>query len=325
MIRIVYFMIGYLSILKYNTDIPPISISTSQLHVKKTYKLAFGLLAHDEESIVGLMELLDQIYTKEHVYMVHFDLKAPSESIKHFESKYPDIIQTKTRFDVQWGSFSMCRAQLELAMMDMDYDHLVYLDGHSFVMKPFLEIELDLLKIPLRDSIVLSNDPGYGSLIPTCKEGSPTMQACSRSSARCLDAECKKYSDTPNNAPLFKGPQWSILSKAFIDYMKSQKHWLDEWIHFFDTNYIIPDEAFYATLLLDSPFKDDRFLYDQDWLRTVWLDCKSEHTDYSRIGYSPCFLGLNDYEPHLKGSTSLFVRKIRPGNELRKKLLNSVK
>ena len=286
-------------------------------------KIGFGLMVHSEDTTEGILELLEKIYRPEHCYIIHFDLKTPRESIEKFTKTYPEIKITEKSYDIEWGSFNMVRAQLELQKVECDYEHFVYLDGSSYPMRPMKYIEDDINNIPIGYNIVFSNDPGYGSEIPTCKEGSPTMQACSRSGARCIDAECTKYSDTPLNGPIYKGPQWSILSKPFITYLKSRPDWVEEWIAYFEWNYMIADEAFFPTLMMNSPFSNHHFLFKQDWLRTVWLDCKSEHTQMSSIGYSPCLLGLEDYEPHLKTSTALFLRKVKVGSKLKTKLFES--
>ena len=311
-----YFLIKFIIALLYFQQIP--LLNDSQLPNQR--KIGFALMTYSEESVDGIIELMDKIYSDKHCYIMHFDTKTPLESIKKFKSLFPSVKMTKNQIDVQWGSFSLVRAQLELAMVDCDYSHLIYLDGASFPMQPLENIEKEISKIPVDHSIVFSNDPGYGSIIPTCKEGSPTMQACSRSSARCTDAECTKYTLTPDGGPIYKGPQWSILSKSFIDYFKMEKQWLHNWISFFDSSYMIADEAFFQTLFMNSPYKDTRYLFKQDWMRTVWLDCKTEHTQLSEMGWSPCLLGLNDFDPHLKNSTSLFVRKLRVGAALKKKL-----
>ena len=288
-------------------------------------KLGFGLMTYSEESVNGIMELMDKIYSEEHCFMMHFDKKTPQHSVELFVEKYPTVKLTKERFDISWGSFALVRAQLELAQIECDYDHLVYLDGMSYPMRPISHITRELAKIPRGHSIVFSNDPGYGSTIPTCKQGSPTLQACSRSFATCMDPECTKYTNTPGNGPIYKGPQWSILSRDFIKYMFNNRKMLDEWMQFFDSSYMISDEAFFPTLLMNSPFRNHHFLFQQDWMRTVWLDCRTEHTELSSIGWSPCLLGLKDYEPHLQASTSLFTRKIKVGSDLKMKIFEKYK
>eukprot|EP00835_Amoeboradix_gromovi_P004458 NODE_348_length_10403_cov_0.608210.p3 type:complete len:329 gc:universal NODE_348_length_10403_cov_0.608210:6505-5519(-) len=312
-----YFIIALMTVILLNPDY---KVGFDGKAPSKVNKIGFAMLAYSEESINGVLELLDKIYNREHCYVMHFDKKTPLESIKKFKRLYPQILETKKQYDISWGQFSLVHAQIELARVDCEFDHLVYLDGATFPLRPLNQIENAIRAIPLNHSIVFSNDSGYGSNIPTCKQDSPTIQACSRSEATCMDDECTKYTMTPQNGPIYKGPQWSILSKPFINYFLKEEKWLNEWIQFFENSYIISDEAFFQSLHMNSPFRSNNFLFSQDWMRTVWLDCKTEHTEMSIIGWSPCLLGLDDYVPHLKDSTSLFARKIRAGSNLKSKI-----
>ena len=287
----------------------------------KSPKLAFALLVHDDDTINGAMELMDILYPSDHCFLVHFDKKAPTASVKNFLKLYPFVLVSK-QFSVQWGKYSMVEAELELLSMSRqcEYDHLLFMDGNTYPLRRLLEIELLMKQIPRENSVVFSNIPEYGTDVPTCKSHSPTHHACSRTGARCSDFSCNNYTTTPNHAPLYKGPQWSILSSEFVQHLLSEKIWLNRWSSFFQQT-MMPDESYFQTLLMDSPFKEKKSLLEEDWLKTVWKECNTYQSRKSKIGYSPCTLGIKDYSVHLEHSKSLFVRKIRAGDQLKSVIL----
>ena len=313
---IIGLMILLLSIIKL-LNIPHIT-SIVKLRVKKR-KYGFGLLVYSDETVNGIIELLEKIYSDQHCYIIHFDSKTPLRSIELFTSLYPDIKQTKQQYDIEWGSFEIVKAELEMLFTDIqcDYDHFMFLDGASYPLQPLHMIEKELNRIPIMNSVLFSNDPGYGSRIPTCKKDSPTLSECDRTEARCVDETCTQYTTTPYHGPVYKGPQWVILSRAFINFLKIEKDLVDQWIDFFEWHSRIPDESFFQTIFMNSVFRDYDFLYKEDWIKTVWKDCKSGNTLFSEMGWSPCPLGVLDYDFHLENSTALFTRKIEPGSDLK--------
>ena len=280
-------------------------------------KLAFAVMVHNENTVEGAIELMDILYPSDHCFLIHFDKNTPIASMNQFLKLFPFVLVAKS-FNVEWGKYSMIEAELELLKVSRqcEYDHLMFMDGQTFPLKRTLEIELQLQQIPKSNSIVFSRIPEYGTDIPTCKIGSPTKHACARTLARCEDVECTTFTRTPHNAPLYKGPQWSVLSTKFIAYMLSNDEWLSEWNEFFEQT-VMPDEQYFQTLLMDSPFKDNKSLLEEDWMKTVWKDCKTYVTTRSKRGYSPCTLGIKDYSVHLEKSKSLFARKIRAGDQLK--------
>jgi hypothetical protein len=285
--------------------------------VEQPTKLAFGILVHSEKSVKGAMELMEVLYPSNHCFYIHFDEATPTFMVELFKEKYP-FVEVAKSYRVKWGKFTMVEAQLALLKLSNNchFEKFVFLDGKTYPLKNLLEIELAFSNIPKDASMVYSNDPGYGTDIPTCVEGSEVYHACSRTPARCMNSDCSKYDITPNHAPLYKGPQWSVLSKGFIQYLFNQEVWRNNWIGFFNKT-MIPDESFFQSLLMDSPYRDKRYLMEEDWLQTVWKNCKTYITPRSKIGYSPCTLGAKDYRPHLQHSKSIFVRKINPGDALK--------
>eukprot|EP00835_Amoeboradix_gromovi_P005787 NODE_584_length_6418_cov_0.079601.p2 type:complete len:326 gc:universal NODE_584_length_6418_cov_0.079601:222-1199(+) len=293
------------------------------IETPRTRKIGFGLMTYSEESVGGAIELLEKIYSEHNCFIMHFDQKTPVKSIIKFIKLYPKVHVTPNQYSIEWGSFAIVRAQLDIARINCEYDHLIYLDGSSYPLRPLKDLEKQIHSIPINYNIVFGRDDADRSM-PSCKKDSPSAYACGRSGARCMDSECTKYTNTPNNGPLYNGPQWIILSKQFVNYLfTNETDYLDPWINFFESQYNISDEAFFQTLLLNSPLDKFYFAFKVEWMLTVWKDCRSEFNSRSVVGYSPCTLGLNDFEPHIKDSKALFVRKIPYNSPLKLKISES--
>eukprot|EP00835_Amoeboradix_gromovi_P000610 NODE_22_length_38364_cov_0.248661.p13 type:complete len:330 gc:universal NODE_22_length_38364_cov_0.248661:4439-5428(+) len=292
--------------------------------ISNSPRLAFAILVHNKDTVEGAIELMDVLYPSKHCFIIHFDKNTPKGSVQEFLKLYPFAI-VAPQHNVEWGKFSMIEAELDLLKESSKcvFDHLLFLDGKSFPLKSLKEIENQFLKIPKESSIVFSNKASYGTDIPTCRRNSPTFHACARTSSRCLNEDCTKYKNTPNNAPIYKGPQWTVLSSSFINHLLSHEAWLLSWKNFFART-VMPDESFFQTVLMDSPFSPKKQILEQDWLQTVWKDCRTYSTQRSKRGFSPCTLGLNDYGPHLKDSKSIFIRKISAGDPLKSTIMHNL-
>ena len=287
-------------------------------------KIAFGLMAHNQRTVFGLMELVDAIYSKEHLYVIHIDEKVEPHLHSAVVNQFfnvPNIIVVLKRHSVDWGGFSIVKAELELLtqavilaeVQGYSFDYFFFADGATYPLVKRKEWESEIASWPVGSNIVFSNNyTDYGLDKPTCyyfSIGDP----CGRTPGRCIDDECTSYTNTPQNMPIYKGYQWVFLSREFVNYLYSHIEWFDEWIRFFENTWV-PDESFFQTLLLSSPLNNTRFQAKGDMMYTNWGEC--HHYKNPRPWGSPCFSGLKDL-PHLKKSKALFHRKFLPSEPLK--------
>lgn len=259
--------------------------------------IVIGVLVHNEATFRGFLDILEMYPQPE--YIVHIDekYKIPSVHLPH------NVRILDKRLNIKWGRFSLVHAELLLLnyTKQYDYDYFVLLDGTTMPIVPYRQFQEDLKKLEGK-SIVFQHKP-----YETCKKGN---SMCVRTKAKCFDDACTKYDITPNNKPVYKAAQWVLLGKEFIDYYHQNHQWALQWIKFF-RNTRMPDESFFQTLLMDSPFNVD--VVKRYVVYTKWRYCFQPP---KRRGASPCWLVKQDFADVVT-SDSWFARKIHINSNLR--------
>lgn len=98
----------------------------------------------------------------------------------------------------------------------------------------------------------------------------------------------------PDNVKFYSGSSWICLSGEMEDWMENYLKAHPEYIRFY-RNVNCPDENFFQTLVMNSPYKDKR----EDYLHYV---------DWSKSGNNPKVLKIEDLE-NLMASDKLMARK----------------
>ena len=288
--------------------------------------LAFGLLAHSRKTIEGLIELLDRVYSPKHLYAIHVDVKVHWDDFKFAREAMKtktNVVFTKNRINVRWGSFSIIQAELELlytiGMYAVDhqfsFDYFLILDGSVYPLAPLHTIELEIASWPKQSNVVfMNNQTRFGMDRPTCVLDDDG-ESCQRTHARCITDDCLKYSLTPNNGAIYKGTQWVVLSREFVNYLLTNPDLFLDWVKFF-LNAWVPDELFFQSVLLNSPMKNKRYQPISELVFTNWGACNHYRNPRQ---YSPCYHGSRDV-PLLAASGALFARKFIAGEPAKKEI-----
>jgi hypothetical protein len=112
----------------------------------------------------------------------------------------------------------------------------------------------------------------------------------------------------PDNVKFYFGSSWICLSGEAECWMESYLKSHHEYIRFY-RNVNCPDESFFQTLVMNSPYKDKR----EDYLHyVVW----------SEGGNSPKTLTIDDYEK-ISGSDKLMARKL--DTEVDSRIIDEIK
>eukprot|EP00834_Sanchytrium_tribonematis_P002372 NODE_72_length_24857_cov_0.454399.p8 type:complete len:294 gc:universal NODE_72_length_24857_cov_0.454399:9221-8340(-) len=270
-------------------------------------RIGFGFLVHDHDTLQGFKEFITHYYSPNHDYFIHFDKKINKESFDQ-----PNIHVIDQQIKCNWGKYSLLFAQLLLLKSadSTNIDYFYFLDGMTVPLRPLRDLESFLSELDPNTSQLFDDYP-----IPTCKYNWPE---CTRTKARCENSNCTRYDITPNHAPIYKYSQWVMLSKPFISYMFTNQKWLTDWIQFFKHT-TVPDESFFHTIIMDSPFKNDQIYGIPVYTR--WHDCLR----YSkRKNWSPCWLLKDDYVDVMT-SDRWFARKIAINSGLRSILWKEIK
>ncbi|NLR62650.1 beta-1,6-N-acetylglucosaminyltransferase [Chitinophaga polysaccharea] len=225
-------------------------------------KIFYLILAHHQ------LNRLDKLITAlnhEHAqFILHVDKKADIREIKELRKKYQGkVVLIRRRFDIAWGGYNMVKATLSLirkAVKESEKGYLVLLSGEDFPLKSADHIYDGLHEnygVEYIEHFALP-DPRwsmnggldrinyYWHIDELKREGSFTTY---------IDQQ-----QTGHVRPYFEGiipcggSQWWCITfecaKYILRFLKTNKIYEEYYKYCY-----IPDEMFFQTLILNSPFK----------------------------------------------------------------------
>ena len=258
--------------------------------------------------------LLGVMKREEVEFFIHVDRKS---DIADEIVKRPDvhILPPERRVDVKWGGFSQVEATLNLldeAVKAGGYDYYFLISGQDFSVRPVSE---------LIEFLESGNGANYVDLFPSLNNGLGKQNNldkrnqivyCDRIMGRGKFARIMRrlwvavtggYGRTFGifrrknvlNLKFYFGSQWWCLSKDFVEYATEYLAKTPRYAEFF-RKASCPDESFFQTLLMNSPYADTR----EEYLHFIkWEDGKS----------SPENLTLRDFDEAVAGG-KFMARKI---------------
>lgn len=280
-------------------------------------KLAILLLCHKNAKQINL--LLDTLKHPDIDFYVHMDKKA---NIVNQITKRPDIhfLPDDLRVDVKWGGFSMIEATrnlLETAYKGKRYDYFWLCSGQDFPLVSsqkiikYFQNHIGLNFISYWPSFHFHNanrenhyDKRNAIFFPQfLMDRSLIKRILKRiyieiSGGWNYTISVFRRKDKFSIVPFYYGPSWWALTNEFIQW---SLHYIkvNPWYSEGYKNALNPDESFFQTLLMLSPFKQKR----QDYLHYIdW----SPRTGKRRN--SPNTLTISDFEK-MKESGYLMARK----------------
>jgi hypothetical protein len=245
--------------------------------------------------------LIDRLNAPANAFFVHVDKKADDRvysEIKRNVGRYPNVCLLKRR-RCEWGGFGHVAATLEgireIVRRRVDFDYAILLTGQDYPIKPIRDIELFL---------ALNKGTPFLEFFPL-----PTPEWCNRGKTggmdrieewhwRVLGREIRLplKRSFPRGYKPFGGSSYWCLPRECIEYVYAvacRDRSFVRFFHFVD----VPDELFFQTILLNSPFG---LSIVNDNLR--YIDWKDPNAG------SPGILGSGDFEK-LALSSKLFARK----------------
>lgn len=263
-------------------------------------KIVYVILAHKlPEQLVRLVKKLNTDNTS---FLIHVDKKTDNETFRRMEDPlrgYKNVHFLK-RYVVQWGTFSQVQAALEGVRTALDtrleFDYVVLLSGQDYPIKSneyihkFFEESNGksyLEFFPLPNKVWKTENGGMDRFIywNLYFLGRP------RKVFPRFDLPYRKFL---GNFNVFGGSAFWYLARDCVeyinDYMQQEENYFKFWKYA-----RIPDEAFFQTVLLNSPLKDQ--LVNDNFRYIVWVT--TPHPEILR--------GAN-YE-QLITSNKLFARK----------------
>ena len=287
-------------------------------------KLAFLILCHTlPDQLNKLLTVLDH---PDCTCFVHVDRKSQISS-QIIKRDNIIILPDEFRVDVGWGTFSQVEASYDLlhyARKHADFDYYWLISGQCFPIKPIEEILLHLGSNTGANYINLfpSKNSGLGYannydkrneiLFPKFLFGRKIVHRIMR---RLWVETTGGYNRTfrifkrksLGSTKFYFGSSWWCVTGSFADWVIEYLEKNPDYYHFFGKS-SCPDECFYQTLLMNSPFASTRmeYLHYIDW---------PEHSN------SPKDLTLDDFDK-IVSSGKYMARKINGDHALIDRLSN---
>lgn len=275
-------------------------------------RVAFILLVHQNpEQIIRLVNKLDSPHTD---LYVHIDSRAG----KTFSLKLKEKLKNKKNvhfiksYKCYWGDFSLVRATLEgvknAINTNIKYDYFILLSGQDYPVYPIEDILIFLEKNKgtsfiehTKFSEINWYEGGYSRTKYWFfrrlqrKKGNPSL--FNKVVSKTWGIVRKKLPGRrfPNDFQLYGGSQWWCLTNEAVQFILEYLRKYPNFEIFFH-HVEIPDEIFFQTLVLNSPYKDK--VINENLRFMIWRDTTS----------SPSILIDKDYNS-LINSAALFARK----------------
>lgn len=219
-------------------------------------RISYLILAHD--NYLHLERLVNAIQGKDVRIYVHIDKR--SAMPKNIE--YPNVIFIKKRIAVYWAEFSIIEATLQLmkaALSDSFGEYYIYLSGTDY---------------PIRSKSFLNEKlKEGGEFINILKGFHPSKPAKHYLHFHFRQIERKRFhpismlfllierlirlTGLTKKTPfqIYVGSQWFALSKKCAQYIINKVETDNTYFRYFRRT-LVPDEAFFQTIIGNSPFAD---------------------------------------------------------------------
>ncbi|MEO8890236.1 MAG: beta-1,6-N-acetylglucosaminyltransferase [Coleofasciculaceae cyanobacterium] len=265
-------------------------------------KIAYIILAHKYPE--QLERLVSRLQTANTSFFIHIDGKTDRETTTQIVNQLQDIpsVYFVKRHKCFWGDFNIIKATLEaikaLFKSQVEFDYAILLSGQDYLIKSNSYLSDFLVKHQNQEfmefcSLHSPENKWYkqGGYYQSLKR-IEWWHFHYRSKHLCIQKERRFL---PGIEP-YGGSQWWCLSKNCLKYIQDFIEQNPAFVNYFKYTFI-PDELFFQTLVLNSPFKDQVI---NDDLRYVDWDNPNPK--------APATLLKDDFKK-LKSSSKLFGRK----------------
>ncbi|MEG0576846.1 MAG: beta-1,6-N-acetylglucosaminyltransferase [Bacilli bacterium] len=233
-------------------------------------KIAYLLLAHHNPN--QLVRLINKLNNGAASFIIHYDLGSEPKEFNFLKGVFKEeknVYFVDNRKKGYWGDFSIVNATLEcikfLLNEKVDFDYAFLLSGQDFPLKTNSEIHEFISQNNGKEFIHAQKMPtpfwkngGMDRLeyyhFNSFKKNGITIKKISFKITTKLLIKFRVKRKLPN-IEFYGGSQWWCLSSGFINYALEYINANERFADFFKfTN--VPDEMFFQTLIMNSPFKD---------------------------------------------------------------------
>lgn len=285
--------------------------------------ICYLILAHN--NFEHLSRLIDALNDDNSYFCVHLDKKAKGS----YRATYPNVKIISQHIDIEWGGFGMIEATIALMRSGLQHfpnaNYYALISGVDYPIrsKDFLLRQLesgkefiDILPVPLPHKPIERFEYYYLEY----NKRNPHKY----NPKRMIEKFLRKRLNYKRNISfqVYAGAQWFVLTAECVKYIDKTIKKDKSYIRFF-RHTLIPDEAFFQTIIAHSPFFNNttRCLTYTDWSVPVPpAIIKDKHVDLLRVRQS----FTDEYGQHYP----FFARKFDDNSEpvlkkIREELWNS--
>jgi hypothetical protein len=285
------------------TNNTKISQTVGSCRLKPFFKIAFLILVHkDLDQIRGLLQYM---YDSDALYLIHVDRAYPQlerdvQDLIAAEFDHCNVFVVSNSRHVIWGDISMVLAELEGFFQAYYMTHWDYIINMSAYCLPLRNVSMiyDQLKKEGKDIWMKTKSPGFFEQYRLDHVMIPSAD---------LDETIQLKHLIPYTQKKYKNDQWMILSRTVIDHILHNPKTFDllarmEFVY-------IPDEFFFGSLLMESPFVEN-------------IDREGKwYLEFPRWQPHPRYIVPSDIAYF---GNNLFARKVKMDGELVQKLNRDV-
>jgi len=223
-------------------------------------KIAYLIIAHN--NFQHLNNLISTLNNQQVDFYIHFDKKVKTLPDLSF---YKNLTILEKRFSVNWGGFSLVDATIELIKVSYNnkqYERFILLSGADYPIRDNQYIlnffEENQVTNYINTQRILSDDKRIDRLNYYYLEGKgnnkivDVFRTILTQSMKLFNIK-RRFPSLYNSYTLHFGSQWWSLNKEFIEYLITFLEENNTFVKFY-RNSLIPDEMFFQTIIMNSPF-----------------------------------------------------------------------
>jgi hypothetical protein len=229
-------------------------------------KIGYLILAHN--NFRHLERLIDALDDAHSAFYIHIDKKARQD----YKPRKPNVSVIPAKFDINWGGFTMVEATLALLEYGVEHSpdagYYILISGVDYPVRPktFLYSQLEKKKEYIDISpLPVPYKPAerYEYYYFDYNRRNPKLY----NPKFLLEVLLKKLK-IKRKAPfrVYAGSQWFALTAGCVQYILKTVNEDTGYVDFF-CHTLVPDEAFFQTIIGNSPFREETManLTYTDW------------------------------------------------------------
>ncbi len=265
--------------------------------------IAHLILAHKD--VDQIERLVNVLQSPGHHFFIHLDARASCfpQALARFANA-GDVTLVQPRVRCRWGHFSLVEATLRclrsMQASGRSFDHVNLISGQDYPLKSPADMERFLARNPERQFI---------NFFPLHETNQWTTHGGAFQSLRRIENLHIAFRSRwlhlpirrrlPNDWVPYGGSQWWTLTGRCVDWLMQQIEQQPKILRFFRRTFI-PDELFFQTLIMNSPFASQA------------VDNNLRYVDFTRANPTPPAVLLEEDFPTLQRRSDelFFARKL---------------